>query len=68
MMSKDVFFAKQSCVECRMVDMRSESGFTPLHFAVSASNATAGQRHAKLDTLAYIFPPDQLCDFVCPKG
>ena len=28
---------------CRMVDMRSESGFTPLHFAVSASNATAGQ-------------------------
>lgn len=30
-------------VLCRMVDMRSESGFTPLHFAVSASNATAGQ-------------------------
>lgn len=32
----------QTALACRMVDMRSESGFTPLHFAVSASNATAG--------------------------
>ena len=35
----------------RMVDMRSESGFTPLHFAVSASNATAGQPPASLLSL-----------------
>ena len=27
-----------------MVDMRSESGFTPLHFAVSASNSAAGDK------------------------
>ena len=31
---------------CRLVDIRSESGFTPLHFAVSASNAAAGTGRA----------------------
>lgn len=42
--SGDLSKANQTAfsADCRMVDMRSESGFTPLHFAVSASKGEAG--------------------------